>query len=131
MPDVVPSVGVHSCACVWGDAACIIPWNMYKFYGDEQILADQYDSMKAWVEYIRRLDGENHGWRHVFHYGDWLALDNPSGKADEVMGGTEEGYIANIYYAASAEIVAKSAEVLGKKMMQKNIMNLQNESLLK
>lgn len=114
VPDVVPSVGVHTCACVWGDAACIIPWNMYKFYGDEQILADQYESMKAWVEYIRRLDGDDHGWRHVFHYGDWLALDNPSGKADEVMGGTEEGYIANIYYAASAEIVAKAAEVLGK-----------------
>lgn len=114
VPDVVPSVGVHTCACVWGDASCIIPWNMYKFYGDKQILADQYESMKAWVDYIRRVDGDNHGWRYVFHYGDWLALDNPSGRTDEVMGGTEEEYIANIYYAASADIVAKAAKVLGK-----------------
>lgn len=114
VPDVVPSVGVHSCACVWGDASCIIPWNLYKFYGDKQILVEQYESMKGWVDYIRRVDGEDHGWRNVFHYGDWLALDNPSGKNDEFLGGTEEGYIANIYYAASADIVAKAAGILGK-----------------
>lgn len=113
VPDVVPSAGVHSTACVWGDSACIIPWNMYQFYGDKKILEDQYDSMRNWVDYISRVDGDNHGWRSVFHYGDWLALDNPSGKTDEVMGGTDEGYIANVYYAASAGIVAKAARVLG------------------
>ena len=113
VPDVVPSAGVHSTACVWGDSSCIIPWNMYQFYGDKKILEDQYDSMRHWVDYISRVDGDNHGWRSVFHYGDWLALDNPSGKTDEVMGGTDEGYIANVYYAASAGIVAKAARVLG------------------
>ncbi len=113
VPDVVPSAGVHSTACVWGDSSCIIPWNMYQFYGDKKILEDQYDSMRNWVDYISRVDGDNHGWRSVFHYGDWLALDNPSGKTDEVMGGTDEGYIANVYYAASAGIVAKAARVLG------------------
>ena len=113
VPDVVPSAGVHSTACVWGDSSCIIPWNMYQFYGDKKILEDQYDSMRNWVDYISRVDGDNHGWRSVFHYGDWLALDNPSGKTDEVMGDTDEGYIANVYYAASAGIVAKAARVLG------------------
>lgn len=113
VPDVVPSAGVHSTACVWGDSSCIIPWNMYQFYGDKKILEDQYDSMRNWVDYISRVDCDNHGWRSVFHYGDWLALDNPSGKTDEVMGGTDEGYIANVYYAASAGIVAKAARVLG------------------
>lgn len=113
VPDVVPSAGVYSTACVWGDSSCIIPWNMYQFYGDKKILEDQYDSMRNWVDYISRVDGDNHGWRSVFHYGDWLALDNPSGKTDEVMGGTDEGYIANVYYAASAGIVAKAARVLG------------------
>ena len=113
VPDVVPSAGVHSTACVWGDSSCIIPWNMYQFYGDKKILENQYDSMRNWVDYISRVDGDNHGWRSVFHYGDWLALDNPSGKTDEVMGGTDEGYIANVYYAASAGIVAKAARVLG------------------
>ena len=114
VPDVIPSCGVDSCACVWGDAATIIPWNLYEFYGDQSILEDQYPSMKAWVDYIRRVDGEDHGWRHVFHYGDWLALDNPNGGADQVLGGTDEEFIANIYYAVSAGLVARAAKILGK-----------------
>lgn len=113
VPDVVPSVGVTSCACVWGDASCIIPWNLYQFYGDKQILKDQFESMKSWVDYVTSVDGDNHGWRYVFHYGDWLALDNPSGKKDAVLGGTDEEFIANVYYAASAQLVSKAAAVLG------------------
>lgn len=113
VPDVVPSCGVESTACVWGDAACIIPWNLYVFYGDKSILENQFASMKAWVDYIRRVDGDNHGWRYVFHYGDWLALDNPIGGAEQVLGGTDEEFIANLYYAVSAGLVAKAAEVLG------------------
>lgn len=69
--------------------------------------------MKAWVDYIRRVDGDNHGWRYVFHYGDWLALDNPIGGAEQVFGGTDEEFIANLYYAVSAGLVAKVAGVLG------------------
>ncbi|MBD5528670.1 MAG: family 78 glycoside hydrolase catalytic domain [Lachnospiraceae bacterium] len=113
VPDVVPSCGMESTACVWGDAACIIPWNLYVFYGDKSILEDQFVSMRAWVDYIRRVDGDNHGWRYVFHYGDWLALDNPVGGVEQVFGGTDEEFIANLYYAVSAGLVAKAAGVLG------------------
>ena len=49
VPHVVPSCGVEDAACVWGDAACIIPWNLYLFYGDKSILEDQFVSMKSWV----------------------------------------------------------------------------------
>ena len=113
VPDVVPSCGVESTACVWGDASCIIPWNLYLFYGDKSILEDQFESMKSWVDYIRKVDGGNHGWRYVFHYGDWLALDNPVGGAEQVLGATDEEFIANLYYAVSAGLVANAAAVLG------------------
>ena len=113
VPDVVPSCGVESTACVWGDASCIIPWNMYLFYGDKSILKDQFESMRSWVDYITQVDGENHGWRYVFHYGDWLALDNPTDDVEQVFGATDEEFIANLYYAISAGIVAKAAHVLG------------------
>lgn len=113
VPDVVPSCGVESTACVWGDASCIIPWNLYLFYGDKSILKDQFVSMRSWVDYITKVDGDNHGWRYVFHYGDWLALDNPVQGAEQVMGATDEEFIANLYYAISAGIVAKAARVLG------------------
>ena len=97
VPEVVPTFGPSKCSCAWGDAACIVPWNVYLFSGDAAILEQQFDSMKAWVDYIRKVDGEHHGWRHSFHYGDWLALDRVGAAAGNVYGATDEGYIADIY----------------------------------
>ncbi len=113
VPHVVPSSGVTESACVWGDAACIIPWNLYLFFGDRSILEEQFESMRSWVDYVSRVDGEDHGWRDVFHFGDWLALDHPEGGSEQVLGATDEGFIANLYYAVSAGLVAKAAHVLG------------------
>lgn len=113
VPSVVPAAGNHLASAVWGDAACIMPWNLYLFYGDTSILKDQFASMKAWVDFIREVDGDDHGWRRVFHYGDWLALDNSTGNAEDVLGATDEEFIANLYYGVSAELVAKAAAVLG------------------
>ena len=73
---------------------------------------DQYESMKAWVEYIRRVDATE-GWQEWMHVGDWLALDNPRGGVDQARGGTDEGYIGYVYYAYSAQLVAQVAEILG------------------
>lgn len=125
--DVIPSPGVDSTACVWGDAACIMPWNLYLFYGDKAILEDQFESMKSWVDYVRKVDGDNHGWRYVFHYGDWLALDNPNPGPEQVLGGTDEEFIANLYYAVSAGLVAKAAGVIGKKAEQEEYQKLSEE----
>ena len=119
VPEVVPTFGPSKCSCAWGDAACIIPWNVYLFSGDKTILENQIESMKAWVDYIRKIDGNHHGWRQVFHYGDWLALDRVGAAAGNVYGATDEGYIADIYYAASAELTAKAAAVLGRKEEEK------------
>ena len=118
VPMVVPSFDLTfnnpagGCAAVWGDATTIIPWNMYMFTGDPSILQEHYDAMKGWVEYIRKIDGDDHGWRKHFHFGDWLALDGADAP-DAVIGGTEEGFIADVYYRRSALITAEAAEILG------------------
>ena len=127
VPEVVPTFGPSKTSCAWGDAACIIPWNVYLFSGDKTILEQQIDSMKAWVDYIRKVDGEHHGWRNSFHYGDWLALDRPGAKEGNVYGATDEAYIADVYYAASAQIVAKTAEVLGKSELQKEYQEIADQ----
>lgn len=119
VPETIPTFGPTKTSSAWGDAACILPWNVYLFSGDQTILENQLDSMKAWVDFIRRVDGDHHGWRQVFHYGDWLALDRAGAAANNVYGATDEGYIADIYYAASAEIVAKAAKVLGREETQR------------
>lgn len=113
VPDVIPSAGMTGCSSAWGDAVCIIPWILYLYNGDMSILAEQYESMKAWVDYITDIDGDTHGWRKVFHYGDWLALDHPSNRPDQTKGRTDEAFIADVYYRNSVQIVAKTANLLG------------------
>lgn len=114
-PMVVPSFHQKDNGCsAWGDAAVIIPWNMYLQYADTSILAQNYDSMKAWVDYIRSEEEKSYGnrlWFTGFHYGDWLALDN--GNPANPVGKTEIKYIASCYYYISASIVANAAKVLG------------------
>ncbi len=128
VPDVIPYniplFGQMSSSAAWGDAAVIIPWNLFQMYGDIQILREQYDSMKAWVDYVASVDGDDHGWRKAFQYGDWLALDSISGVKEDSFGGTDEGYIASIYFASSAETVAKAAAVLGKDKDEKKYREL-------
>lgn len=113
VPDVIPSFGHKGIACAWGDAACVIPWVVYRFYGDKSILEGQFDSMKGWVDHIYGLEQNDQGWRKHFHYGDWLALDGPGG-IDGVMGATENAFIALVYLRYSAQLTAKAAAVLGK-----------------
>ena len=113
VPDVIPSFGRREqCSSAWGDAACVIPMKLYEMYGDKAILEDQYDSMKAWVEHIRKVDGDDFGWRKQFHYGDWLALD--CAKPGDSRGGTEESYVADTQYRHSVLLLAKAARILGK-----------------
>ncbi len=114
IPSVIPDV-LHdgTTSSVWGDAACIIPWNMYQFYGDPMILKRCLPLMKDWVDFIERLDGDDHAWERHYHWGDWLALDNPSQEDGQVFGGTDPAFIADVYYYGSANITAKSAALLG------------------
>ncbi|MFS0778117.1 family 78 glycoside hydrolase catalytic domain [Neobacillus sp. 3P2-tot-E-2] len=111
VPFVIPNVegGVGSAA--WGDAATIIPWTVYQTYGDKRLLLEQYDSMKAWVEYIRRQGKNEYLWNTGFHFGDWLALD---AKENSFVGATPKDLIATVFYAYSTRILRDAAEVLGK-----------------
>ena len=73
VPDTIPAFYMRGGCCVWGDAATILPWTLYLFYGDVNILRTALPSMRAWVDYIAAVDGDTHHWRAVFHFGDWLA----------------------------------------------------------
>ncbi len=101
-------------SCAWGDAATVVPWEVYLHFGDKTILERQYPSMKAWVEWIRLQDvqsGDRKLWTVGFHFGDWLALDGPV--VGGVLGGTDTGLLASAYYRLSTNILAKAASVLG------------------
>jgi len=113
VPYVIPNVlgsNSHSSAA-WGDAAVICPWTIYLCYGDKRILEEQYESMKAWVEYIRKQGDNEYLWNTGFHYGDWLALD---AKENSYTGATAKDFIATAFYAYSTGLLKKTAEVLHK-----------------
>ena len=65
--DVAPLGGDNrSDGCIgWGDAAVIIPWEMYRAYGDTKILSENYPVMQKWVEYIMSPERRNNGVRTV------------------------------------------------------------------
>lgn len=112
IPNVPSDMGKDSVAAgIWGDAATIIPWNVYQMTGDRRLLQMQFESMKAWVDYIASRSFVNGLWAKDFQFGDWLALDGEDPRSP--MGGTEEAFVANTFYLHSLEIVAKTARILG------------------
>lgn len=129
VPMVVPATNINGGgSSAWGDAATIIPWNVYLHYGDKAILEQQFDSMKAWVDYIKRADEESGSkrlWTTGFHFGDWLALDGEN--PNFPTGGTEVSFISSAYYCYSAGLVAKAAKVLGMEDVSNEYENLSNE----
>ena len=124
VPFVVPDVlnilhkradgffGGQSGSCAWGDAAAVIPWTVYRFYGDKSLLEEEYPNMTLWAEWIHAQDDGDFLWRKGFHFADWLALDNPDKSSP--MGGTDSYYIASTYYYYSTLLCAKAAAALGK-----------------
>ena len=94
----------------WGDAAVICPWAMWLAYGDKKALGECYESMKAWVDFIRNRATDGLIWNTDFQLGDWVALDAKEGS---YFGATATDLIATAYYAKSTEILAKTAEILG------------------
>ena len=96
----------------WSDVAVIVPWTMYRAYGDTSFLTRQYPSMRAWVEYERKQAGDGLLWTQGFHFGDWLAF--ATNRADYPGATTDKDLIATAYYAHSTDLLARSAAVLGR-----------------
>jgi alpha-L-rhamnosidase len=129
VPMVVPMTTVKGGgSSAWGEAATVIPWTAYLHYGDKAILEQQFDSMKGWVDFIKRADEASGGkrlWTTGFHFGDWLALDGDDPSSP--MGGTETAFISSAYYSYSSMLVAKAARVLGKDEIAQEYEKLSNE----
>lgn len=111
VPHVVPNIfDDMGGSSAWSDAAVICPWEIYRTYGDKKILEDQFDSMKAWIDWMRERS-ENGRRSGGSHFGDWLGLDSPEGS---YKGSTPEDLIATAYYKYSTELFIKAAHALGR-----------------
>ncbi len=105
----------------WADAAVVIPWTVYRYYGDKRILEEQFNSMKAWVDYMIHHSGDRYIFDFGFHFGDWLSFAeyytyNYNAPDYGYAGAhTDKELIATAYFYYSADLLKKSAEIIGKK----------------
>ena len=124
----------------WGDFTAWIPYQIYLSYGDKQIVENQYQTAKKWVDYMLKnakdhnplyeeqpqyhnyTDGEldaDYIYDTRMHYGEWqepIQREAPVGNlAEAFMRMVKEGkpLVATAYMARSSENVADMAEVLG------------------
>ena len=103
--DVNPAIVVGGPAKpAWGDALVMVPYDTYEFYGDKRIIADNYEAMKKWVNYMKKNSKDgiyefgNTDWGG---YGDWVAAEASPTKP-----------IGTAYYYYSSKLLSKMAGVL-------------------
>ncbi|MEO1449120.1 MAG: family 78 glycoside hydrolase catalytic domain, partial [Bacteroidota bacterium] len=86
VPDVNPVIVVNGPGKPgWADAVVVVPWQLFRYYGDTAILRENYAAMQAWVEYMNRERKEDYYYfanekGDWFGYGDWVAPEASPGK---------------------------------------------------
>ena len=97
---------------MWGSAGITVPWESYQQYGDKDMLAEHYDAMKKYIEYLISdinpttnilKEKERNSWGSL---GDWLSLED---------GRNEKLLFWEAYFIYDLEIMNKAAIVLDKK----------------
>lgn len=107
VPDVLKNNQVSS---GWGDAAVIIPWEIYNYTGDIGVLEENYEMMKKWVEHHKETSKDHIS--NMNSFGDWLQ-PYPS-KANNNRGDTSILLIGTAYFAYVAKLTAQTAQILNK-----------------
>ena len=87
----------------WADAGVSIPWDIYTFTGNKEVLKESFDAMMAWINYREKRISDNLPMEAK--YGDWLNLDDPTG--NELLG--------DAFHAHCVDLMAKICSVLEKK----------------
>jgi alpha-L-rhamnosidase len=112
----------------WGDAGTVLPWKLWVNYGDKQMLAEQYDAAKAWVDFIER-NNPDLLWKNErgLDPGDWLNGDTLIWPGWPRHGATLPLEVhATAFFAHSADLVSRMAAVLGKEQQAEHYRDLFN-----
>jgi Alpha-L-rhamnosidase N-terminal domain./Bacterial alpha-L-rhamnosidase. len=114
----------------WGDAAVLVPYQMYKVTGNDAILRRQYESMRKWCGYVIETARKHRGkgsalpdeierylWNTGFHWGEWLIpSQSRTLKNKELLASTKISmrYTAPIFAYLSVSAMAESARAIGR-----------------
>jgi alpha-L-rhamnosidase len=115
IPIISPRPYIKDDGVEWSSSYITIAWNYYKYYGDTQLLEENYDAMKRYLEFLDDIS-DNYivpkGW-----IGDWGSM----------VEGWKEGEpksIPTAFYYFNSTILAKIAKVLGKPDDEKHFSQL-------
>jgi alpha-L-rhamnosidase len=110
----------------WGDAITIVPWELWRAYGDRGVLEDCWPAMVAWVGFAERAAAggrhpsrvarsaepaphERFVWDAGFHWGEWA---EPGGGGDDLWT-KDKGEIGTAFLHRSAALAAQVGRLLG------------------
>ena len=88
----------------WAEAGLIVPWALYEAYGDKDVLDSQWDSMVRFMDFCESRSEDGAAPEKFHCFGDWVNVNVP----------TRHEVIFTAYYAHSADLMARIANVLGK-----------------
>ncbi len=126
----IPSMGMDGFidgSAGWGDAAVIVPYVLYRVYGDKEILENQYESMVKWIGFLEKRARRTHPFRWLkknpykaytidtgYHWGEWLEPGNVM--FHDVIKNTikSDSEVSTAYYAYSTRLLSEMAFVLGR-----------------
>ncbi|RAX20683.1 MULTISPECIES: alpha-L-rhamnosidase [unclassified Actinomyces] len=113
-------------AAAWGDAATLVPWAVYEATGDPEVLRAQLPSMRAWVDRVAALAGEDRIWSGGFQFGDWLDPTAPPDRPADAK--ADPDVVATAYFARSARVVADTADRLNEAVVAAHYRRLADEA---
>lgn len=104
IPVEFPRSTVEAVDVIWPCASVLIPWDIYKIYGDQAFLKKYYKNMVAYVEFLTSIAVYDCIFNPDINisFGDWVAKESAS-----------KCFIASIYYYACVKRLSKIAWVLG------------------
>ncbi|KAL1801736.1 hypothetical protein ACET3X_002078 [Alternaria dauci] len=108
---VVPITDLGEPAAVWGDIVVANPYNYYRAFGDLGMLAEQYDSAKAWID--KGISRNEVGlWnRTSYNFGDWLDPKSPYNKPSAAT--TNTYFVADLYLLHVTRLLSNISTILG------------------
>ncbi len=115
IPDIAPEytrfVQGFFWSAEWSSAAIQVPWLAYRWYGDEQIISEQYDTMNRYVRYMASIRNEQGLIKAgLGDWYDWSPEKSHAGYSQHTPG----ELTATAFFCDNLRVMAIFAEKLGK-----------------
>ncbi|MCR5131207.1 MAG: glycoside hydrolase family 78 protein [Prevotella sp.] len=126
----------------WADAGIIVPWTIWKQFGDQQIIDESWSSMERYMDHIDAVKYNHEALRSEngnYQWADWLSyepLETCTGKAFRKDGPLPESitywnYLSACYWAIDASMMADMAKASGQNSAKYEEMTMRAKTYLK